>query len=74
MYELLSHFVFPILKKKKEKSDKKALVLIPSQYQTKSESNYNKVMGIVDYLSGMTDIYATELYRKIKGIDIGMRN
>ena len=74
MYELLSHFVFPILKKEKEKSDKKALILIPSQYQTKSESNYDKVMGIVDYLSGMTDIYATELYRKIKGIDIGMRN
>lgn len=74
MYELLNHFVFPILKDKKEKSDKKAIRLIPRQYQTESESNYDKVMGIVDYLSGMTDIYATELYRKIKGIDIGMRN
>lgn len=74
MYELLSHFVYPILKETKEKSDNKALILIPHQYQTKSESNYDKVMGIVDYLSGMTDIYATELYRKIKGIDIGMRN
>lgn len=74
MYELLSHFVYPILKTEKEKSDKKALVLIPNQYQTLSDSNYDKVMGIVDYLSGMTDIYATELYRKIKGIDIGMRN
>ncbi|MDC6388812.1 dNTP triphosphohydrolase [Maribacter sp. PR1] len=74
MYELLNHFVYPILKEKKEKSDKKALILIPKQYRTESESNYDKVMGIVDYLSGMTDIYATELYRKIKGIEIGMRN
>ncbi|WP_428741406.1 dGTP triphosphohydrolase [Tenacibaculum sp.] len=74
MYELLNHFVHPILKNKKDKSDKKALRLIPKQYRTESESNYDKVMGIVDYLSGMTDIYATELYRKIKGIDIGLKS
>ena len=29
-------------------------------------------MGILDYVSGMTDNYATELYRRIKGIEIGM--
>jgi dGTPase len=76
MYELLNHFVTPSLKKEKdrEKSDEKALQLLPKQYQTESTSNYDKVLAIVDYLSGMTDLYATELYRKIKGIDIGMRN
>jgi dGTPase len=76
MYELLNHFVTPILKKEedREKSDEKALQLLPKQYQTESISNYDKVLAIVDYLSGMTDLYATELYRKIKGIDIGMRN
>jgi len=26
----------------------------------------------LDYVSGMTDNYATELYRRIKGIEIGM--
>jgi dGTPase len=76
MYELLNHFVIPILKdeKNREKSDEKALQLLPIQYQTKSASNYYKVLAIVDYLSGMTDLYATELYKKIKGIEIGMRN
>ncbi|WP_405269338.1 dGTP triphosphohydrolase [Cellulophaga sp. Ld12] len=76
MYELLNHFVIPILKKEddREKSDEKALQLLPKQYQTESTSNYDKVLAIVDYLSGMTDLYATELYKKIKGIDIGMRN
>jgi len=76
MYELLNHFVIPILKNEEdlEKSDEKALQLLPRQYQTKSKSNYDKVFAIVDYLSGMTDLYATELYKKIKGIEIGMRN
>jgi len=74
MYELLKHFVFPMLEKKKEQSDKKAIVLIPNQYTNSTGSNYNNVLGILDFLSGMTDLYATELYRKIKGIDIGMRN
>jgi dGTPase len=74
MYQLLKQFVFPILEEKKSKSDKKAIKLIPNQYQTESNSNYEKVLGVIDYLSGMTDLYATELYRKIKGIEIGMRN
>ena len=76
MYELLNHLVIPILKNEdeREKPDKKALQLLPKQYQTKSTSNYDKVLAIVDYLSGMTDLYATELYKKIKGIDIGLRN
>jgi len=74
MYELLNHFVHPMLRDEKSQSDKKAIVLIPKQYIFKDGSNYQKVLGILDYLSGMTDLYATELYRKIKGIDIGMRN
>jgi len=74
MYELLSHFIPPMLleKEKRRTSDKKALRLIPKQFLYEGESDYKKVLGILDYVSGMTDNYAADLYKKIKGIDIGM--
>lgn len=74
MYELLQHFIPPILleKDKRKQSDKKALRLIPSQFLYDDETNYKKVLGVIDYVSGMTDNYATDLYKRIKGIDIGM--
>ncbi len=71
MYELLSHFVQPTLKADRLKADKMALKLLPIQF-TYDGTPYERVMGIIDYISGMTDNYATDLYRKIKGIDIGM--
>ncbi|SMC53115.1 dGTPase [Moheibacter sediminis] len=73
MYELLSHFVSPILKQKKSKSEEKAIKLIPNQFLYEDGTDYQKVLGVLDYVSGMTDNYATELYRRIKGIEIGMR-
>lgn len=71
MYELLSHFVQPTLKADRLKADKMALKLLPIQF-TYDGTPYERVMGIIDFISGMTDNYATDLYRKIKGIDIGM--
>lgn len=73
MYELLSHFVEPVLKSEKSQSDEKSIKLIPSQFLYENENDYQKVMGVIDFVSGMTDNYATELYRRIKGIEIGMR-
>jgi len=75
MYELLNHFIFPLLKNKSErtKSEEKAIQLIPKQFRYLKKGRYNKVMGVLDYISGMTDIYAMELYKKIKGIEIGMK-
>lgn len=74
MSELLSQFIPPILKDEYERKsfEKKALKLVPSQFIYEKGSKYQKVMGILDYVSGMTDNYATELYRRIKGIEIGM--
>ena len=74
MYELLDHFIPSIIKPKNElKSyDKMALKLIPQQFIYEEASTYQKVLGILDFVSGMTDNFATDLYRKIKGIDIGM--
>ena len=28
---------------------------------------YGKIQAVLDYISGMTDVYALDLYRKIKG-------
>ncbi len=74
MYELLDHFIPSILKPEEERKsyDKKALKLLPRQFVYDHGTDYQKVLGIIDFVSGMTDNYATDLYRKIKGIDIGM--
>jgi dGTPase len=74
MSELLSHFIPPILNGgNRTKADEKAVKLIPTQFLYEEESDYKKVLGVLDFVSGMTDNYATELYRRIKGIEIGMR-
>ncbi|MDR2122233.1 MAG: dNTP triphosphohydrolase [Flavobacteriaceae bacterium] len=74
MYELLDHFIIPIIKSKEERKEyeKKAIKLIPKQFLYEDKSEYERVLGVLDFVSGMTDNYATDLYKKIKGIDIGM--
>ncbi len=74
MYELLDHFIPSILKPAEERKsyDKKALKLLPRQFVYEDGTDYQKVLGVIDFVSGMTDNFATDLYRKIKGIDIGM--
>ncbi|MDQ0782169.1 dGTPase [Chryseobacterium sp. W4I1] len=74
MYELLDHFIPSILKPQDERKsyDIKALKLLPRQFVYEEGSDYQKVLGVIDFVSGMTDNFATDLYRKIKGIDIGM--
>lgn len=74
MNELLDHFIPPILKQNSERKsyDKMALKLLPQQFVYENGTDYQKVLGVIDFVSGMTDNFATDLYRKIKGIDIGM--
>lgn len=74
MYELLDHFIPSILKSADERKsyDIKALKLLPKQFFYEDGTAYQKVLGVIDFVSGMTDNFATDLYRKIKGIDIGM--
>jgi len=45
-------------------------MLIPDQYMGEHTTIYEKVQAVVDFVSGMTDLYALDLYRKIKGINI----
>lgn len=43
---------------------------IPQQYDVNAKSEYLKIQSILDYISGMTDVYALDLYRKINGISL----
>lgn len=43
---------------------------IPEQYNVNAENNYGKIQCVLDYISGMTDVYALDLYRKITGMNL----
>ena len=40
---------------------------ISSQYDVDAPTLYGKIQAVLDYISGMTDVYALDLYRKING-------
>ncbi len=40
---------------------------VPTQYEVNHPRIGHRLMAVLDYLSGMTDIYALDLYRKING-------
>jgi dGTPase len=48
--------------------NKSLLSMIPDQYPVKSDDMYTRVRGVLDFVSGMTDVYALDLFRKIRGI------
>ena len=49
---------------------KKLLSLIPSQYENSDQTMYGKIQSVVDFVSGMTDLFALNLYRKITGMEL----
>ncbi len=75
LYDLLNLFIPAILKKEKNRThkDNKIISLIPEQFQPpldKEPQHYLKVMSVLDFISGMTDLYAIQLYRDLHGIEI----
>ena len=66
---LLEEFIPAILNPQKINSEK-LLKLLPEQFTYKGENVYFKIQSVVDFVSGMTDVYAVDLYRKIKGISL----
>jgi len=66
---LLEEFVEAVLHPKNLYS-KKILSLLPEQYKTDSDKGYHKIQSVIDFVSGMTDVFALDLYRKIKGISL----
>ena len=73
MSGLVEDFVTAALTDKgtRDKEHKKMLELLPPQFAFDEQgSPYEKVMRILDFISGMTDVYALKLYRKLRGIEM----
>jgi dGTPase len=43
---------------------------VSSQYDIESPDLENRLMAVIDYISGMTDVYALDVYQKICGISL----
>lgn len=73
MSALVEDFVTSALTEEgsRDKEQNKILGLLPKQFSfEESSSPYEKVMHIIDFIAGMTDLYALKLYRKLRGIEL----
>ncbi|NOQ25017.1 MAG: deoxyguanosinetriphosphate triphosphohydrolase [Bacteroidales bacterium] len=66
---LLDEFITAIFSPDNDYS-KKILSILPLQYSVDGHSFYKRAMSIIDFVSGMTDLYAVELYKDIKGMNL----
>lgn len=66
---LLETFIEAILSPE-EGYSKRLLSLMPQQYRGDHQTTYEKVQSVVDFVSGMTDLYALDLFQKIKGMNL----
>ena len=66
MAGLLEEFV-PALIHNNTHYYKKLVKLIPGQFHASGDDVYSKIQSVLDFVSGMTDLYAVELYSKVKG-------
>ena len=54
-----------------EKAFSKLLInRVSPQYEILAPTLYERVMAVLDYISGMTDVFALDLYRKINGMSL----
>lgn len=65
---LLEEFVPAYLSENPTSYQRKLVDLMPKQFYTTQTDSYSKIMAVLDFVSGMTDLYAVELYSRIKGI------
>lgn len=66
---LLKEFFAAVINPQTSKSQK-LLQLISQQFVITGDKNklYNDIQSVVDFIAGMTDLYAVDIYRKITGI------
>ena len=67
METLMSVFVNAAVNPKRFYSQQ-LLRRVSSQYDIHSEDLETRIMAVIDYISGMTDVYALDIYQKIKGV------
>lgn len=70
--ELLQEFVTATLRKDSTLYTSQLLRLLPSQLKSSENDGYARIFSVVDFISGMTDVYSLEMYRKIKGISFSV--
>ena len=66
---LLDTFIEAI-NKPNAKYSKLLLSRVPDQFDVFAPSLYDRILAILDFVSGMTDVYALDLYRKITGMSL----
>ena len=71
IYMLIEELVHAAFEPDKAYS-RQLLQRIPPQYDISATEPYLKIQAILDYISGMTDVYALDLYRKITGMSLPM--
>ncbi len=72
-YKILSTLlnkICPALLNPTDTYNRKIIRLIPRQYLTTKVSPYESLMAASDFVSGMTDVYALEMYQTFEGISI----
>ena len=47
---------------------------VPQQYNVDAPDLYGKIQAVVDHVSGMTDVYALDLFRKLNGMSLKINN
>ena len=66
---LLKEFTYAV-RQPDSKYARKLLSLMPTQFTPLQGSTYERIRSVVDFVSGMTDLYAVDLYKDIQGIRI----
>ena len=72
-YHIFSHLIATLTEavmNQRHAYSKLLLQRIPEQYDIHAPTVYGKVQCVLDYISGMTDVYALDLYRKITGMSL----
>ena len=65
---LLEEFIGAVMEPDKA-YNKKLLSLMPEQFTPIHDGVYYKVQSVLDFISNMTDLYAVQLYKDLRGID-----
>lgn len=47
---------------------------VPRQYDIHSDSEFERIQAVVDHVSGMTDVYALDMYRRLNGMSLKINN
>ncbi len=69
LQELINAVRFPTLN-----FSRLLLSKVPQQYQTDAPTLYGKIQAAIDHISGMTDVYALDLYRRLTGSSLRIVN